>query len=338
MIILTTRSVNDALLQGVHLLKSHGVDTQSRNGATIEVTDPVVTEYRNPTHRVLLLPERRANPFFHLMEALWIMAGRQDVEWLAQFNNQMRQYSDDGVVFHAPYGYRLREEFGIDQIEAVVQMLRKDPNTRRAVMSIWSPYLDLGTDSKDIPCNDLIVFSLRDGVLNMLVTCRSNDIIWGAYGANAVQFSILMEYVATMVGASVGVYHQVSMSYHAYTELELWKTLSENAYEKLCTGKDPYFDIDMGEKFAEPIPLVSYPRSWMQECEMFVDSVSPTRYDPKIKTLYNNKFFNVVAQPMAAAWVAHKKGDRGLNVVEQMPHSDWKMAAELWLRTVGKEE
>jgi hypothetical protein len=40
---------------------------------------PVVTCYSAPTQRVLFSPMRDANPFFHLMEALWMLAGRDDV-------------------------------------------------------------------------------------------------------------------------------------------------------------------------------------------------------------------------------------------------------------------
>jgi hypothetical protein len=50
----------------------------------------------------------------------------------------------------------------------------------------------------------------------MTVFCRSNDLIWGAYGANAVHMSILQEYVACGLARPVGHYWQVSNNYHVY--------------------------------------------------------------------------------------------------------------------------
>ena len=49
---------------------------------------------------------------------------------------------------------------------------------------------------EEIPCNTAIYFKVREGKLNMTVSNRSNDVIWGTFGANVVHMSILQEYVA----------------------------------------------------------------------------------------------------------------------------------------------
>ena len=48
------------------------------------------------------------------------------------------------------------------------------------------------------------ILKIKNGRLQMTVHCRSNDIIWGTYGANAVHFSILQEYVAARIGVDLG--------------------------------------------------------------------------------------------------------------------------------------
>ena len=60
----------------------------------------------------------------------------------------------------------------------------------------------------------------------MTVCNRSNDMIWGAYGANAVHMSILMEYVAVAVNAPMGSYYQISDSFHIY-ENEQWDKIKD---------------------------------------------------------------------------------------------------------------
>src|SRR5690606_34526281 len=151
-------------------------------------------------------PMRGANPFFHLFESLWMLSGRNDLPWLAQFNKQMATYSDDGGKTQpAAYGFRWREYFGYDQISELVDHLARDPKSRRAVIGMWDPWgihqtaegqyamngdLLSAQDSKDVPCNTHCYFQLRTTEagtqLDMTVTCRSNDALWGAHGANAV--------------------------------------------------------------------------------------------------------------------------------------------------------
>src|SRR5215510_3212831 len=141
--VIHARNVNDAIVRGAQLLKEGGRPQPSRAGGTIEYPEPVCTVYERPLERVLFDAVRDANPFFHLMEALWMLAGRRDVGWLARFNQRMATYSDDGVVFNAAYGYRWRNQFqlktgdGGDQLSAIVKLLRADPDSRRAVLQIW---------------------------------------------------------------------------------------------------------------------------------------------------------------------------------------------------------
>jgi thymidylate synthase (methanogen type) len=310
------KNVNEALRLGVMLMKNTKRRIAPRGMETIEYDGPVITTYVNPEQRVCTIPERDANPFFHLMEALWILAGRQDVEWLAQFNQQMRKYSDDGKVFHAAYGHRLRKHFGVDQINETIRLLKADPDTRRAVMAIWDPDHDLFFASKDIPCNDLIAFKIRDGFLHMTVMCRSNDMVWGAYGANAVQFSMLQEYIASCVGVKMGRYVQISDSFHVYVN-EQWEDMQKIQVH----GYDPYRD-DIA-----PFPLFfsSNRKEFTHDLRMFFDAAIPSDHQ------YTTPFFEYVAKPMLKCWLMHKLGGDGMHAVADIAATDWRLAATQWL-------
>ena len=89
---------------------------------------------------------------------------------------------------------------------------------------MWNPWGDLDSSSIDIPCNTNIYFKIREGELQMTVCNRSNDMIWGAYGANAVHMAVLQEYVAAQLDVPMGKYYQISDSFHVY-ENEQWEKI-----------------------------------------------------------------------------------------------------------------
>lgn len=310
-----------------------------RGMETLEFVGPYVTHYLNPRHRVLDWVVRKANPFFHLMEALWILSGRQDVALLRYFNSNIAQYSDNGVVFNGAYGHRLRTHFGRDQIKDAIKVLSDDVNSRQAVLSIWDARLDLGLKSKDVPCNDLIMLKVRDGRLNMTVCCRSNDLIWGAYGANVVQFSILQEYMAAMLLAGVGTYTQVSDSMHVYLDNPIFQPMML-LYEELLT-EDAY--EPNAEDRVIPHPLVHSAAVFDFELEILLSWVDSqircvdrsSQYLPPPRHRWENPFFPDVVIPMVEAWTLRKLGARGNEMLEPLNNCrasiDWIRAAERYL-------
>lgn len=241
--VIEARNVHDALPLALELLFRHGVFRESRNGPVLMMDTPVTTVYAQPLERVVFWEERDANPFFHLYESLWMLDGRNDVAGVARYAKQMLQYSDDGKTLHGAYGHRWRwrpedrdsRMVPFDQLTQIALMLNENPNDRRAVLSMWNAGWDLGRKGKDIPCNVTATFQIgTDGCLHLVVFNRSNDIVWGCYGANAVHFSFLLEYVALAIGALVGTYTQISVNWHGYVEtIEPLRTLPQRALKHL---------------------------------------------------------------------------------------------------------
>lgn len=203
---------------------------ESRDGKVKEILD-FKTQILNPYRRLVGCKARCENPFFLLAEAMWIFDGRKDLRFLSHFNSNMRNFSDDGKVFHAPYGFRLRhwgvfsrDKFcqdnlhaaqGYDQIDDAVKIFSNDPNSRQVVLSIWNPDFDLGVKSRDIPCNDVVMFKIRNGKLITTVQNRSNDLHWGL-PTNVFQFSFLSEMLAACLGIELGTQTHNSQSLHVY--------------------------------------------------------------------------------------------------------------------------
>jgi hypothetical protein len=304
-----------------HLLErmfKHGTLRTTRNGPVLRFEGPVLLAFERPTERVLFWPERDANPFFHLLESVWMLAGRDDVAYVKRFSSRIGNYSDNGVTFHGAYGYRWRHWFGRDQLDIIAAQLKVEPLCRRQVLQMWDPASDLRRfypERKDLPCNTHAYFSLDSGRLDITVCNRSNDLVWGCLGANAVQFSMLQEYMASRMEVPVGTYYQFTNNLHGYLDtIEPLRALVNRAGEPSPYGLgevQPYgLDIGTGVCFHEDLEYLG----------------DPSRYQ--------STFFVNVVGPAETAWEAYKSSnlERALGLVQDVEAADWRIAMEQWLQ------
>lgn len=312
MSIYSCRNVNAAYERLLPAIKMHGIVADSRNGKVLTFPDPQVLLIRKPWERVLFDARRNANPFFHLMEALWMIAGRNDVEFVRQFNKNMYTFSDDGFIFNGAYGYRWRQHFGYDQIARACEMLANNPNDRRVVMTMWDPHIDLGSTSLDIPCNQQAIFRLDTGVLQMVTTNRSNDLIWGLLGANAVHLTVLQEYMAARIGVPMGPWSHMSANLHIYEHH--WPLL-ESMEKGVGWDWRPY---------PAHVPLVSNWQDFEQDCIDLCNGKVDYFKEP---------FFDEVVAPMIQSWNHWKEGqhEEALYQASCIGAEDWGTAATDWL-------
>jgi hypothetical protein len=315
------RNVNDAYLHAIDLVRGAGVLRQSRNGPVYVIPEPVSIHYTRPRERVLLSVARDANPFFHLMESLWMLAGRNDVEWLAQYLPRMRDFSDDGQTFHGAYGYRWRNHFGMDQVMMIQRMLRNDPTTRRAVLQMWDPTADLERTSKDLPCNLSAKFEIDGRHLNMTVFNRSNDLILGALGANVVHFSMLQEVIANLVGCEVGWYEQISANAHVYVAEWEKRKLDLLTVVDSVTELDPYVNREVW-----PYPRIAEDDGY-HTTFWHIREFMEGRLDERQPFLWE------VARPIALAHKGYRAGfyDTALAILETCKAEDWRLACTRWI-------
>lgn len=343
---LTANNPNDALETALWRLKVDGIVNDSRNGRVLQMPGPVATTYLEPCNRVVFSALRDANPFFHLYEALWMLAGRNDAASVSRYAKQMDTFAENGQLWGA-YGWRWRSFFTFDQLPQIIALLRADSKTRRAVLTMWSPIGDLVPvvggeggvmSSKDVPCNTHVYFSAVHGRLDMTVCNRSNDIIWGAYGANVVHMSILHEFVALAVGLPVGLYHQFSNNFHIYPDRPDVQRLIDTTGEQgaWCvrySADDRYREVT-GMGLTLPLrtpPLLAEGenwQAWLRECEVFVESpaLSP-------RENWRHNFFRDVASPLMRAHHAYKQGalSAARTELNRCRADDWGVAAHEWL-------
>lgn len=210
MLIFNGLRAQDIYLKQLQAIEQQPI-TEVRGRQTKELLN-VATVIERPQDMCILIPARRWNPFLALSESLWTLAGRNDLATLARYNKRITEFSDDGETLYGAYGYRIK-----DQLEPMIERLRRDPNDRRAVLSIWKPE-DLTAETKDPPCNDMVMFKLRQRFLHMTVINRSNDIHWGLYAVNIPQFAVLQMYVAKSLKANLGTQTHFSNSLHTYVD------------------------------------------------------------------------------------------------------------------------
>lgn len=128
---------------------------------------------------------------------------------------QYRQEMLDGILdFEVEKGnweYTYHQRMG-SQIDFVIEDLKRNPSSRRAVIGIRTME-DCGSD--DPACLQHIQYFIRDGKLDCKVLFRSNDACKASF-MNAFALICLQERIANALGIPVGQYVHRANSYHCY--------------------------------------------------------------------------------------------------------------------------
>lgn len=324
MLCLRANNVNEILpIALMHFQTADVIESKPRGQRRHQYPVPISSMYNHPTERVLFSSVRDCNPYFHFMESLWILAGRNDVKWLEQWLASIKDYSDDGVTFHGAYGARLKR---VGQMSRVIQRLQEEKDTTRAVLAIYDAELDSGYMGKDMPCNCTVMLGIQKGRLNLTVCNRSNDMVWGAYGANVVQFSMLQEYIAGMVGCDVGWYIQISNNAHIYPDNEATQRVMEvQGYDIMRQDYYSKEDQDIYKVEPYPIGVRDNPMVWNMDLINFMNNSS---------SKFHCEFFREVAHPMRLSHIAYrnKHYHTAMLHASDIIAEDWKLACLQWLQ------
>ena len=192
-----------------------GMKIREKLGVTFELT--------NPRDRLPFIPEREFGLGYCIAECVWYLAGSNETDWIANYAPFWRGISDDGVTANSAYGARLFKPHPriagnklASQWKYAIDELKRDPDSRRAVMHVRTPCDSLpGAADKDMPCTLTLHPFLRDGKLHMVASMRSSDLILGiAY--DIPFFTLLQELMAAELGVGLGSYIHTSNSLHVY--------------------------------------------------------------------------------------------------------------------------
>ena len=142
-----------------------------------------------------------------IYELLWFLKGDTNVQYLQEhgvriWNEWAREDGDLGPI----YGYQWRswpdyQGGHIDQIQQIIDQLRRDPDSRRMLVSAWNvAQLD---QMALAPCHCLIQFYVAEGRLSLQLYQRSADVFLGV-PFNIASYALLLMMIAQVTGLEVG--------------------------------------------------------------------------------------------------------------------------------------
>jgi thymidylate synthase len=203
-------TANEAYNYFLNEIRSVGIDfagTRALFNVGFTIIDPLANRIQNE--------ERQWNLVYAEAEWRWYISGDPNIKALGDIYGKIppiweRMADKDGNV-NSNYGWQAQRG---DQLNKVVQMLEKNPETRQATISIYDGK-EIDKYATDTPCTYAVQFTILNDKLNMCVTMRSND-LWYGFCNDQYCFSELQRYVAMRIDKEVGEYYHFAHNLHLY--------------------------------------------------------------------------------------------------------------------------
>jgi thymidylate synthase len=267
-------NLNEAFVEELGHLKTTGNIVFSRGSKQLErnFTSIVIED---PTQLNIEVPIRKFNKNYAIAEWLWYISTNPKVDNISKLASIWGDISDSFGEAESNYGSYI---FSQDHNESnsqwdwVIEELIKDPDSRRATIVINQPY-HKGKNPKDYPCTHYIHFFVRGGKLDMGISMRSNDAIFGfcndVFTFSLFQQLMLNELNSRGMNIELGKYYHSAGSFHVYERhFNMMNTILENYYIKALTNGYP-----TTEKFVLN-PDLTYKKIRSLKCEIPVSSIS----------------------------------------------------------------
>lgn len=166
-------------------------------------------------------------------ELTWYLLGRDDVEFINPFAGLWGRISDDGIHSYSAYGDIVFKRHGFDQVDKMIELLTRDPESRRAVINFNVPNKNV-IETKDEICTIALQYLIRDNQLDCTCIMRSND-IWYGLPYDTVFFTELQKFIAKRLKVNVGTYTHFVISLHCYDRNfeDMNKVINAVATEKI---------------------------------------------------------------------------------------------------------
>lgn len=208
------------------LIVREGIIVGPRGLKTLELS-PVLIEVQNPRRRMFGHPLRKDVSIFTYIEGLWILKSESKPDRLAHYVKHMGDFVNEKTgSLDGAYGPAINltaqpwtppfstSQFGPNQWDEAYKRLRKDKDTRQAIITINNPLFHT-LPTKDYPCTLNFQFLIREGRLDLIVHMRSQDAWWG-FIYDTGEFQWFQEIVAGWLGLEVGRYYHFVGSLHLY--------------------------------------------------------------------------------------------------------------------------
>ncbi|WP_406354247.1 thymidylate synthase [Streptomyces sp. NBC_00658] len=191
-----------------HIVRDHEYRNAPRGNASRECLG-LSFQLADPRQRLPYLAARKVNPAFHFAEALWYLAGRNDLDMIGYYAPRMRTDSRDGTTIEgSAYGSRIFTSVTEDTVspfDRVLSLLRSEPDSKRGLLPIFEARELAVADNPDMSCAVALHLLVREGRLHMICYMRANDCDRGLL-ADVFSFTVIQEFAAVQLGLELGTY------------------------------------------------------------------------------------------------------------------------------------
>lgn len=210
-------SLDEAFLAAMKALLQQGDQRAPRALPTRELA-PFSFTITDPRRRYISVSERRWSIVYAIAELVWHLRGSDSTDEVAFYAPRWRHIANGSpTIIGSSYGAKMfrRTDGRPSQWDRALAVLRQDKDSRRAVIHLSSPDLDLLDPGSDIACAMTLQLLLRDGRLDAICTMRSNDVVLGL-PYDVFLFTMVQEIAAMELGCDLGRYHHQVGSLHLY--------------------------------------------------------------------------------------------------------------------------
>ena len=200
-----------------HVLE-HGSDKSDRTGTGTRSVFGYQMRF-NLQQGFPLLTTKKLHLRSIIHELLWFLRGDTNIKYLHDNNVTIwDEWADENGELGPVYGYQWRswptpDGGSIDQIANLVDQIKRNPDSRRLIVSAWNPAL---VDEMALPpCHALFQFYVADGKLSCQLYQRSADIFLGV-PFNIASYALLTMMIAQVCGLKAGEFVHTLGDAHLY--------------------------------------------------------------------------------------------------------------------------
>ena len=181
-----------------------------------------------------LLTTKRVHFKSIAFELLWFIRGETNIRFLTDhgvtiWNEWADENGDLGRIYGAQWcDWRTPEGRSINQLERLIADIRKNPDSRRLIVTAWNPG-EIGEMALP-PCHVMFQFYVQEGRLSCQLYQRSADLFLGV-PFNIASYALLTEMVAAVCGLAPGEF------VHTFGDIHIYRNHLEQVHEQL--GRSP---------------------------------------------------------------------------------------------------
>ncbi len=217
-----------------HIL-DHGTDKTDRTGTGTRSIFGYQLRY-NLSEGFPLVTTKKVHLKSIIYELLWFLKGDTNIKYLNDNGVSIwDEWADENGDLGPVYGAQWRSWKGadgkvIDQITEVIDQIKKNPDSRRLIVSAWNvaeiPGMALA------PCHALFQFYVADGKLSLQLYQRSADVFLGV-PFNIASYALLLMMVAQVCDLEVGDY------VHSFGDVHIYNNHFEQVKKQLSRTPRP---------------------------------------------------------------------------------------------------